>query len=256
MTTKYRIGLPVDFEGLFNKNTRDLVYFEDDFLKASVSSTADLSTWLLTKVATQANALPALLDGTSASQELTGGWAVLTTGASASEALNMTVNGEMFQIRAGKPLFFEIRVKFPDISNGNFFAGLTESDTEVINGGLAAGAVGFLIGVDGIIYCQTHIGGSSKSVATGDVVADSDIWNLAFYYDGVDTIRFYTAECSAATHTGELVGVGTRTVSTTAHYCPVNVMLTPTIEIEMVAGATTIDIDRVICVQQRTQTIE
>ena len=262
MTMKYRIA---DASGLINnEDPRKIIRFWDDFLGYSVSATAGTNPWLATVIGAASAAT--VYAGVDASQELTGGWVALTPDATAADTVNLTLQGQMFQIDQGKPLYFEARIYTPDISDIDGWVGLTGSspDTEIIAGGINDAAMGFeWTGADGILAFVTDQGGSEKTAATGDVMADGDIWKLAMYYDGADTIYFYTAECSASeaaqkSKSGELVCVGTRKLSTTADYCPEDKMLTPTIEAQgnPTGACDPLCVDYVLCVQQRTQTLE
>lgn len=260
MSVKFNMGLPVKFEGLMS-DCRDVIAFFDDFIGTNISATAELGKWLQSTnggaigFAGYANA--SVMD---ASQELTGGWIALTPEATATDYVNLTVNGPAFQIDQGKPLYFETRVFVPDISDINWWIGLTGSDPdlEIIKGGISDAGIGFECIAAGALSFITAIGGNEKTAITGDTVANVDIWKLAFYYDGVDTITFYTAECSAAGHTGELVEVGTRKLSVSGDYCPEDKMLTPTIEAhcEGTGANDPLCVDYILCVQQRTQTLE
>lgn len=230
MSTKFNMGIPVDFEGFKHcRRPQDVIVFFDDFLGGDVSATAELSTWLETKIGAATGV--AIFDATSAEQERCGGWVSLTPEGTDNDCVNLTVNGEHFQLDQGYPIYFETRVYDPDISDTEWWVGLTESDTEIISGGIAGDAIGFECSEAGALSAVTVNGGTEEKVATGDTVANGDIWRLAFYYDGVDTIYFYTAECSASSNTGELVEVDTRDRATVTDDFPEDTMLTPTIEV-------------------------
>ena len=149
------------------------------------------------------------------------------------------------------------KLQDPDISDSGWWVGLCGTDTEIINGGVAAGAIAFECDNAGALSYVTDVGAAEKTDTTGDTIANGDIWRLAFYYDGADTIYFYTAEqgvlSTATSLDGEWVCVGTRTLSTTADYCPEAKMMTPTIEVKNIVGAACdpVNFDYILCVQQR-----
>lgn len=255
MGSKYKYGMPVNCEGFRDATApQDVFMFFDDFIGVN-SDAADLSVW---KESTSNATTGAIgLDGTDTYQELTGGWLAVSPEATDSDYVNLAVNGEAFQIDQGFPLYFETKVYDPTIAHTAWWVGLCNSDVEIINGGITDAAVGFECDNAGALSFVTDLGGTEKTAVTGDTIANGDIWKLAFYYDGFDTITFYTAELgvagTATTLTGELVEVGTRTLSTTADYCPEDNMMTPTIEVKNIVGsaADPVSFDYVLCVQKR-----
>lgn len=265
MTARYNCGVPIQFEGFKNCNApQDVFCFFDDFIGSSHSATADAAVWMSAQAAGAGSA--AVMGDTEANggltvayQQLAGGWLTVTPSATAADGLNLVVNGESFQVDQGYPLYFETRLLEVDIDDTTWWVGLTGSppDVSVIAGGVGDAAIGFESDNAGAVSYLCATGGTEKKTAiTGLTVADNDILKLAFYYDGANTITFYYAECSAKGHTGELLECGSYKLSTTAHYCPEDKMLTPTIEVCRAAGADVVCFDYVLCVQARCQTTE
>jgi len=255
MSTELNFGVPIHCEGFSNAVApRDVFCFFDDFLGVS-SDAAELGKWKETTT-NEATGVSGL-DGTDTYPELSGGWMSLTPEATDSEYVNVALNGEAFHVEQGYPLYFETKVYDPDITDTGWWVGLCNSDTEIINGGITDAAVGFECTEAGALSFVTDLGGTEKTEVTGDTIANGAIWKLAFYYDGDDTITFYTADCgiagSATAQTGNLVVVGTRTLSTTADYCPEDNMMTPTIEVKNIGGSAcdAVSFDYILCVQQR-----
>ena len=255
MSSKLNYGVPISCEGFQNAMApEDVFCFFDDFIGVQ-SGAAELGRWKETDIGAATGVSG--LDGTDTYQELTGGWISLTPEATDSDDVNLQVNGEAFQLTAGYPLYFETKLYDPDISDTGWWVGLCNTDTEIIDGGIADAGIGFECDEAGAISTITCLGGSEKKVATGDTVANGDIWRLAFYYDGDDTVTFYTGECgvagTATTLSGELVSVGTKLVSTTADYVPTANMMTPTMEVKNIGGSAcdAVSFDYILCVQQR-----
>lgn len=248
-TFKSNCGIPYDFEGFQNcRAPKDLVVFFDDFLGASWSSTADAAVWKQTLVETQATTA-ACLDGTNEAADEGGGILNLVTDATVAEGNNLQVNGELFHLEDGYPLYYEARINIGDVSNVEALIGLASTDAEILTGGMAAGgAVGFLF-TAAVLYAHARETTSLKSVDTGITEADDDWIRVAFFWDGDDKC-VYSVDSD---DNGVFDYVTTLTQSTAAHYLPCEVMLTPTIEVVTGATATAekMYVDYVLCMQTR-----
>ena len=242
MTTKLRYGLPVLFEGLNQADCRQVCTFWDDFLDSSMSIADEVSRWKSTIVA--GGTVGALLDGTDASQELTGGIVALAVGGTVSDTSSLLVNGESFQIAVGHELYFEARWTNTD-TDISTFVGLSDSDEVAIDA--LGNGMGFLT-VGAVLYTSV-----AKTTANLDAISGITIaaltWNRgAIHFDGIDTIKFYFAQ-----NDDEMVEVNSLSLTTTAHYIPDDIMLTPTIEAEeeTAAGAGSMYADYLLCQQAR-----
>lgn len=245
MTVAFKFGLPVMFEGLNHADCRQVCTFWDDFLDSSMSISDEVSRWKSTIVATAV--VGALLDGTDASQELSGGIVALAVSGTVSDCSSMLVNGEAFQIAAGHELYFEARWTNTDVDISTF-VGLSDSDEECIDA--LGNGLGFLT-VGTALYTSV-----AKTTANLDAISGITIaaltWNrCAIHYDGIDTIKFYFAQ-----NDDEFVEVNSLSLTTTAHYIPDDIMLTPTLEAEeeTAAGAGSMYVDYIL-VQQARQRI-
>ncbi len=242
MTVKLKFGLPVMFEGLDQADCRQIFTFWDDFLDSSMSIADEVSRWKSTLIATAT--VGALLDGTNASQELTGGIVALAVNGTVSDQSNMLVNGESFQIAVGHELYLEARWTNTDVDVSTF-VGLSDSDEECIDA--LGNGMGFLT-VGTALYTSV-----AKSTANLDQISGITIaaltWNrCAIHFDGVDTIKFYFAQDD-----DEMVEVNSLSLTTTAHYIPDDIMLTPTLEAEeeTAAGAGSLYVDYILVQQAR-----
>ncbi len=226
MTVKLKFGLPLFFEGLNSADCRQICTFWDDFLDSSMSISDEVSRWKTTLIATAT--VGALLDGTDASQELAGGIVTLVVDDTVSDCSSMLVNGEAFQLAVGHELYFEARWTntHTDVST---FVGLSSSDEECI--AALANGVGFLT-VGAVLSTSVAKTTANLDTITGITIA-ALTWNrCAIHFDGIDTVKFYFAQGDA-----EFVEVNSLSLSTTAHYIPDDIMLTPTLEAETQSSA-------------------
>lgn len=251
-TSKLRFGLPVHAEGLNQMDCRDVYTFWDDFLESSMSIADEVSRWKSTIVL--GGVVGALLDGTDASQELSGGIVALAVGTTVSDCSSMIVNGQAFQIAKGHELYFEARWTNTDVDISTF-VGLTAFDSDEISlsdgaiANLAAdeGGMGFL--TVGTALFTSVANGTAKIDTISGVTIAADTWNrCAIHFDGIDTVRFYFAQGD-----DELVEVNSLSITTTTDYIPDDIMLSPTLEAEeeTAAGAGSMYVDYVLCQQAR-----
>ncbi len=242
MGSRFKYGLPVMFEGRNGADCRDVFTFWDDFLDSSISATVNAARWKGTIIA--GGVLPALFDGTDASQELAGGIVALGVGGTDSDQSSMMVNGEAFQIAVGHELYFESRVMVAD-TDISVFVGLSDSDAECI--AALANGIGFLLDATAL---KTSVAKTTANIdtITGVTIAADTWYNLAFHFDGIDTIKFYYS-----TGANPLVEVNSLSLTTTLDYIPDDIMLTPTLEAEetTAAGAGNMLVDFVLCQQAR-----
>ena len=228
MSGPNRAGLLANIPGVANANMpQDCFIFFDDFLGISVSSTADLGVWNQTVVAQDATGV-AILDMSDTDFDESGGILQITTEVTADDGDNLQVNGEAFHIKAGYPIYFETRLANQDISDLDWFVGLSQTDPEILSTG-ADDCIAFQ-GESAVVSAITA-NSSDEKLTTITPLVDKALstvggfMRFAFYYDGIDTITFY----QDANDDGKFVVVAERTISTTLDYTPV-VGLTPTIE--------------------------
>lgn len=240
-TSRLKFGLPVHWEGMNQFDCRDVYTFWDDFLDSSMSVLAEIGRW---KSTVSAGTVPALLDGTDASQELAGGIVACAVGKTASDTSGLMVNGESFQIGPGHELYFEARFTMTHV-DVSCFVGLSSSDASAI--AALANGIGFLT-VDTVMATSV-----AKTTANIDTVAGITVtaltwYRVAFHYDGGTAITFYLAEGD-----DELHEVNQLHLTTTADYIPNDIMLTPTIEAEQQGGTTggSLYVDYILCQQAR-----
>jgi len=246
VSLQHGCGIPVDFPGFQNaRMPRDVVVFYDDFIAGSISTGDIASTWDYTLLTTQAT-LPALLDGTDGSEDEAGGILNLVTDATVGEGLSLQVNGEMFHLADGYPLYFETRVNVGDISNVNFFVGLAVTDVAIIAG--VTDQIGFEMASD-VLYAMATKDSNDKTINMNITEADDDWIRLAFFWDGVRYVHFSVD----ANDDGVFDYKGTLDADTSGHYIEQAMMMTPSIEVNTGATATAerMYVDYILVMQQR-----
>ncbi len=240
-TSRLKFGLPVHWEGMDQFDCRDVYTFWDDFLDSSMSVLAELGRWKSTVVA---GTVPALLDGTDASQELAGGIVACAVGKTASDTSGLMVNGESFQIGPGHELYFEARFCVTNTSV-SCFVGLSSSDASAI--AALANGIGFLTVATAMSTSVAKTSANIDAIA-GITVAANTWYTVSFHYDGGTAITFRVGIGDA-----EMVEVNELHLTTTADYIPNDIMLTPTIEAEQQGGSASgsMYVDYILCQQAR-----
>ncbi len=240
-TSRLRFGLPVHWEGMNQFDCRDIFTFWDDFLDSSMSVLAELGRW---KSTVSAGIVPLLLDGTDASQELTGGIVACGVGITASKTSGLMVNGESFQIGPGHELYFEARFLVTSTSV-SVFVGLSDSDAAAI--AALANGMGFLT-VATVMSTSVAKTSANIDAIPGITVAANTWYRVSFHYDGDTAITFRVGIGDA-----DMEEVNQLHLTTTADYIPNDIMLTPTIEAEQQGGTAggTLYVDYILCQQAR-----
>ncbi len=241
MSMKLRVGLPVHAEGLNQMDCRDVFTFWDDFLESSVSTSVDVARWKSTVDGT--DTVPAMLEGTDASQELAGGIIKLSTSATDSKQSNMLANGESFQIATGHELYFECRFLVTDTDTG-CFVGLSDSDVSAI--AALGNGMGFLT-LGAALYTSVAKTTANLDLIPGITIAANTWYTVSFHYDGATAITF-----RFGTGAEDMREVNQLHLTTTLDYIPDDIMLTPTLEAEQQGGAAAaMYVDYVLCQQAR-----
>ena len=243
MSTEFlNMGLPVKFEGYRNADCRSVFTFFDDFISYH-GGAIDVVKWLETETAGTITSMEA----TDGEQEFAGGIVALTTEATSTDIVAMTVNGEHFQIDQGYPLYYECRYSCTNTGYSGAFLGLTDFD--VAQDAFRAPdspAIGFKPNEDKMDVVTVNAGGT-KTSADLKTIADSIWYRLAFYYDGDDTVTFYMA-----TADGAFVPLVSRSLDLTTDYVPQDLMMSVNFTNEcFVAGASTMYVDYVLVQQAR-----
>ena len=215
----------------------DVEYFED-FLQggyvadaalsaesdpaAKFSMVADAGEWFVTRTATGTPTLTVLDDGAN-------GYLKILNGTADNDLTNLQLNGESFKLRAGKMLVFESKFNITDLTYGEFFIGLSITDTAIMGTYVTSGSsdhIGFAMLSAGpsLLYAvDKDNAGTDSSVDTGIDLVDATDVTVRIEIDGISVARFYVD--------GVLVGTDTANL-------PDNEAMTPTVELRNYGGTT------------------
>lgn len=235
-----------NFPGFANARVpQDLFVFFDDFLGSKISSTTDLQLWDWTDITSTAAVV--IANGTDEARDEAGGFLQVTPVASSGDGANLQVNGEAFHFSTGQALFFETRVNFQDTSNMEVFIGLSVTDATIFGG--VTDRFGFELSGD-VLSVVSEKDSNQKTVDTLITETNNDWIRLAFFWDGVSTVKAYVDTNDNGDWDEE---VYTFKTSVTGDYIPDNMMLTPSIE-HITGAADEADVlwvDYVYCAQTR-----
>jgi len=184
--------------------------------------------------------------------DVAGGVYGIVTAAADNDHHAMVSNGEHWIFAAGKPMWFEARVKVAEAAtdDSTWWIGFTDT---VTTGGMQANALGPLASYDGALFFKTPETALTLNFETSDAgtqvtsaaiaLSVTDTWTrVGFYFDGISSITPYT-------------DVGAGWVQHTAHaVTPANLA-----EMHLVAGikagpggaAETLQVDYIKAVQVR-----
>ncbi len=133
-----------------------------------------------------------------------GGVLGMTTDSSDNDGVELQMNHLAWQLAAGKPFWFETRVRIETVAANDVAIGLMNTDTDII------GDAGDIVVTDGIYFGNDNDGlldfyseasSSETTVDTGHVLADATWVNLGITSDGSNWVKawvngkvLYTAE--------------------------------------------------------------
>ena len=178
---------PFGMSGLPDPTT--YITYLDEFTKYTAGD------WTSTTVGTTPTA--ALVNGD-------GGLLALTTMGSASSSIFLQPKTEFVLPVTGRKLFFKSRFKVSSLAGSNWIMGLTVTDTTPIGSGGTGVTDGmFWQSEAGTIkfYCQkdASTGQTSTGTTTVATMADDTLTELAFFWDGVQSIKLYQNGVQTAT---------------------------------------------------------
>ena len=146
--------------------------------------------WTVTEVGI---ATQALTDGD-------GGLLLITNAAADNDSSQNQKLGESFLLTAGKKAMFIALLKVSDVTQSDFLIGLAVADTALITAGGGAAGDGVTDGIffekdDGAatldIYCQKDTTTGQTSATGIATLANDTFVQLAWYYDGVSSLKYY-----------------------------------------------------------------
>jgi hypothetical protein len=153
-----------------------LVYYNNDFLELTIASNT-FGGWAFT----------AATSG-SVAQDTTGSGGILKLDAgavTANQGVNFQLNNVPFAVAAGKPVWYEARVKFTGLTSLKVqtFIGLAVTNTAIIAAGASADIdrIGFQgITTTGVLASATHSGAGNLTTGTGLTLVNSTWYRLGF----------------------------------------------------------------------------
>jgi hypothetical protein len=159
------------------------IVFDDDFVAPAIVGDA-LAGWTTTLVEGGAS------ESTITAGDGVGGMLVLTTDAADNDGINLTAKGEAFLPTTTDSLSFYTRLKISDATQSDFFVGLAQTDTAVLDN--LPPRIGFRK-VDGstalMVECE---GTATTSVESIHTVVDDTFVELEFFFESNgDTLRYY-----------------------------------------------------------------
>lgn len=204
------------------------VWFED-FLQRPVTGAADVAPWLLTSVDTDADGAAVC----TVADDMKGGVLTLTKNDNALDLESLQLNGEMWYLDTGKPLWFESRFRVADVSESNIVIGLCIADTDLY-GGMTDGMF-FRMDNDDLLDFITEKNSAEQATANVVTLTDNGWVKAGMYWDGIGAIIPYINNVAGTAHKTTL---------------PDDEWLTPSIEMgKGTASVETIQVDwiKVIC---------
>lgn len=169
---------------LFDAFGQNVVKHIEDFVAWSTDdTTGDPVEYTMTVVEVGAgNSTAALTTGL-------GGAMIMTAAANENDGVQLQLkNGTAFQLNAGYPCYFGVKLQAGDVDQSDFLIGLAAQDTSAIVG-VADGA--YFRSVDGAATMQfvleKNSTETSNSVAT---LTDATDVTLEFYYDGMNITAY------------------------------------------------------------------
>ena len=160
-----------------------------------------------------------------------GGILTVTTNDADDDNVSAAMNGSMWKMAVGTPLYFETRIACTDVDVEEWFIGLTDSSTDAYDTP-GNDFVGFRNdGDEDIDYVSDESASGPTEASTAVVPTDGAYNKLAFLWDGVDTLTFYVD--------GALIA----SIDLTADDICDDVALTPTIVIDAGDAAAVLSVD-------------
>lgn len=137
--------------------------------------------------------------GTIALTDVDGGAILISNNTSDDNAVFLNKKGESFLPTAGKRSLFKARFKLSDVTQSDFVIGLQITDTTPLD---VTDGIYFLKS-DGAatvdVICRKNAStGSTSATAIATLVADTFV-TLAWYYDGVSSLKYYVNDVHAGT---------------------------------------------------------
>lgn len=164
---------------------------------------------------------------------LNGEIALTSTATTDDDGASIQTTEENWKLESAKKLWFETKIKIADVDQVDAFVGLiTNFATNPEAALTTADRVGFQINDgDEDIVCKSEKDGTEESTSSGKDMVNATYVKLGFYWDGVDTVKFFVDRSLVASHSAtypddenlaigfsQISGVATGTQSMTVDY--------------------------------------
>ena len=173
----------------------------------------------------------------------------MVTDADDNDVMSMQLNGEAFQLAAGRTIVFETRISVDDADTIDLFIGLAIDDILPITA--ISDYVGFgLVDADETVMCLTGKNSTGEAVVTGNGTTLTD--SATDFSDGTASTNFIVCRFVATSEQVDFYLDGTHIVSHTGSTIPDDEHMTPTVAIRNGSGATSaVNIDYIYCSSTR-----
>jgi len=212
--------------------SRDLALSSESDPGAKFSQVADCGEWLVTVVDGDGDNT----ENITCADDAVGGQLAVLTNDKDNDSVEMQLNGESFKAAAGKTLIFETRLKGADVSEFDWFVGLSITDTTVMTA--ASDRIGFECpDSTGDIDAISEKDSTQTTTDTTKDIADNAFVILRVEISGTTKARFFVDGSLVATHTTNI---------------PDDEALTPTVCVRNDGGAAnTLTLDYILVTQER-----
>lgn len=170
--------------------------FFDDFFDFQAQSSNHLG-WTQTTVQAGAGSAAVVI------ADAVGGVLQITNDDADNDSVELQWHAETFKLAAGKPLWFEARVKVSDATQSDLIVGLCITDSTLVTA-MTDGVYFRKNDGDANLNAVTEKNSTETSTdTTSDIVADAWI-KLGFYFNGSGSVYFYVNGVLKATHTANI----------------------------------------------------
>ncbi len=185
MTTMMRSSVP---QGAGSPWAPAVVGIYDDFITASISTTADAATWLLA-----GTSATAVLADSSRATDAKAGPGILTLTSNTTNQASLQLNGEPFRLVRGKRLWCGCRLALNDVDATQLWFGLSTVDSALL-ASAPNDYVGFLnTAATNVINTSSAKNGSATTTDSTKTwsTTDSTYRVLTFEWDGTRGLTYF-----------------------------------------------------------------
>lgn len=142
--------------------------------------------------------------GTSVIGDAAGGVLVCTNATADNDMLQFQWNCENFAMAAGKPCWFEAKLKVNEKTESDVFVGLMITDTSIVVSAPSDGIWWRKDDGDANLDFVTSASSTATASTAVATIADDTYVKLGFFFDGASTVYGYVDGVLKATHTANI----------------------------------------------------